>query len=215
MSRGHFTRATPVTGIAVFGLGIGLAVSACGPVTSGAAAGTGGATTAASTPATPAASTVAPTSAPAPASSAVPAPAPSATATTPVPVDGPFVLWQCDTNKPLVTPADYRLSCGDGGNGLSGVHWANWTPAGAAGAGTEYLNDCVPSCAEGKIIDYPVDIALTGSYLAEQGKPFSYAKITLTYLGARPLIYVTVNGKVEPTHPASWSPPLPEWRPSR
>jgi type 1 glutamine amidotransferase len=114
-----------------------------------------------------------------------------------------------------VTPTDYRLSCGDGGNGLTGVHWTNWTPAGATGAGTEYLNGCTPSCAEGKIIDYPVDIALTGSYLAAQGEPFAYAKITLTYLAARPLIYVTVNGKVEATHPASWSPPLPEWRPSR
>lgn len=234
MSRGLFTRATPVTGIVVFGLGIGLAVSACGPVTSSAAAGTGSAKTAASTPAapatpaaavttgaptTPAASTptrtVAPASAPASAASSAPGPTPSAISTTPIPVDGPFVLWQCDTNKPLVTPADYVLSCGDGGNGLTRVHWTNWTPAGATGAGTEYLNDCTPNCAEGKIIDYPVDIALTGSYLAAQGEPFSYAKITLTYLAARPLIYVTVNGKVEPTHPASWSPPLPEWRPSR
>ena len=51
--------------------------------------------------------------------------------------------------------------------------------------------------------------------LAAQGQPFADAKIPLTYLAARPLIYVTVNGKVEPTHPASWSPPLPEWRPSR
>jgi hypothetical protein len=120
------------------------------------------------------------------------------------------VLWQCNTGKPLVEPANYELSCGDGGDGLTGAHWTRWTPTGATGAGTEYLNDCVPNCAAGKIIDYPVDVALTGSYLAAQDEPFSYAKITLTYLAARPLIYVTVNGKVEATHPASWSPPLPE-----
>lgn len=236
MSRGYFTRVMPVTGIVVSALGIGLAVTACGPATSSTAAGTAGTKTAASTPATavasPPASTpsasvsnaqassapasrmpakkVAPSSAPATAPSSAPAPTPRATATTPIPIDGPFVLWQCNTNKPLVRPAYYVLACGDGGNGLTGVRWTNWTPAGATGAGTEYLNACIPNCAEGKIIDYPVDIALTGSYLAAQGDPFSYAKITLTYLAARPLIYVTVHGKVVLTHPASWSPPLPQ-----
>lgn len=124
--------------------------------------------------------------------------------------NGPYyVLWGCD-NDSAVEPSSYVLACGDGGNGLTGVHWTSWTPTGATGTGNEYLNSCIPDCAASKIIDYPVDISLTGSYLAAQGQPFAYAKITLTYLAARPPIYVTVNGKVELTHPATWSPPLPE-----
>lgn len=225
MSREHFTRVTSVVGISIFSLGIGLALSACSPTTSSAAAPPAAGTTTASAPATPVTSApaptssastgaVAPSSTPTTAPSSAPAVTPTSTTANATPVriadNGPFfVLWQCNTGKPLVEPTNYVLSCGDGGNGLTGVHWTSWTPNGATGVGTEYLNDCLPNCAEGKIIDYPVDISLTGSYLAEQDEPFSYAKITLTYLAARPTIYVTVNGKVEATQPGTWSPPLP------
>jgi hypothetical protein len=125
----------------------------------------------------------------------------------------PFVVWQCNTNRPLVEPANYLLACGDGGDSLTGVHWTSWTPTGATGIGTEHLNNCIPNCggqAVSKFADYPVKISLTGSYLAAQGEPFSYAKITLTYLAARPLLHIEVNGKREVAHPASWSPVLPE-----
>ena len=224
MGWGHFTRVTSVTGIAVFGLGTGLALTACSPTTSEPAASTTITNAAASAPAssTPAstasasaANTVAPSSAPATAPPSAPTtPTPTGTVANAVPVkvaeNGPyFVVWSCD-NKPLVEPTDYVLSCGDGGNGIKSAHWTSWTPHGATGVGTEYLNACIPNCAEGTIIDYPVDVSLTGSYLAAQDLPFAYAKITFTYLAARPTIYVTVNGKVEPTHPATWSPPLPE-----
>jgi hypothetical protein len=49
------------------------------------------------------------------------------------------------------------------------------------------------------------------SDLAAQNLPFAHAKITFTYLAARPTTYVTVNGKVEPAYPATWSPPLPNY----
>jgi hypothetical protein len=226
MGWGHFTRVTSVTGIAVFGLGTGLALTACSPTTSepgasttitNAAASAPASGTPASTASASASNTVAPSGAPAsvPLSApATPTPTPTGTVANAVPVkiaaNGPyFVVWSCD-DKPLVEPTGYVLSCGDGGNGIKSAHWTSWTPNGATGVGTEYLNACIPNCAEGTIIDYPVDISLTGSYLAAQDLPFAYAKITFTYLAARPPIYVTVNGKVELTHPATWSPPLPE-----
>jgi hypothetical protein len=224
MGWGHFTRVTSVTGIAVFGLGTGLALTACSPTTSepgasttitNAAASAPASGTPASTASASASNTVAPSSAPASVPSSAPAtPTPTGTVANAVPVkiaaNGPyFVVWSCD-DKPLVEPTGYVLSCGDGGNGIKSAHWTSWTPNGATGVGTEYLNACIPNCAEGTIIDYPVDISLTGSYLAAQDLPFAYAKITFTYLAARPPIYVTVNGKVGPAHPATWSPPLPE-----
>lgn len=220
MSWRHFTLLTPVAGILAAGLGIGLAVSACSSITAGSTASaptTPALSAPASTASAPASSPVTPSSAPATTPSSIPAttPTPTGSATNAVPVkvaeNGPyFVLWTC-YGKSVVEPADYVLSCADDGNGFTAAHWTSWTPTGAAGVGTEYLNACIPNCAEGKIIDYPVDISLTGSYLASQNLPFSYAEITFTYLAARPTIYVTVNGKVEPTHPATWSPPLPNY----
>jgi len=222
MTRGHFTRFTPAAGIAALGLGIGLAVAACSPGTSSAAAPPTDASAAATSPPSATAGaainsparTVAPPGTQAAVPSSAPATPPASAVSNANPVDAypdkvPFVVWLC-TSKPAVEPTDYVLSCGDGGNGITGAHWTSWTPSGATGTGTEYLNDCTPNCAEGKIIDYPVDISLTGSYLAAQDLPFAYAKITFTYLAARPMVYVTVNGKVELTHPATWSPPLPE-----
>lgn len=207
-----FTRVTPVAGISVVGLCAGLAVTACSSTTSSAAVPIAVTKSTASTPAAPASSVPAGTATPLSTPTADPTPS----NTTPVDASSdnePFVLWQCNTNKPQVKPTNYLLACGDGSDGLTGVHWTSWTPAGATGVGTEHLNNCIPNCggqAESRFVDYPVKISLTGSYLAAQGEPFSYAKITLTYLAARPLLYIEVNGKREYTHPASWSPVLPE-----
>lgn len=207
MSWGLFARVTPVAGISVLGLGVGLAVSACGPATSSAAAGTGVASTAASTPV----GTVAPSSTPATASSSAPAPAGSTV--TRVPIDRSFVLWNCE-NKPEVRPTSFVLACADGNDRLVDMHWTNWTPAGAAGTVVQYLNDCTPNCAIGHFHSYPADITLTGSYEAGPNEPFAYTKVTLTYTGARPAVYVKENGKVVATHPPAWSQELPLYHPS-
>jgi hypothetical protein len=194
MSLGYLTRVTPVTGMSIVGFCVGLALTAC-------------TSTAASAPT----STL----------SAAPASAPSPASANAAPVDAsnktPFVIWQCNTNRPLVEPTGYVLACGDGSDSLIAVHWTSWTPDGATGTGIEHLNNCIPNCggqAESKFVNYPVKISLTGSYLAAQTEPMSYAEITLTYLAARPLRYVKVNGKWELTRPASWSPVLPERPPS-
>lgn len=83
-----------------------------------------------------------------------------------------------------------------------------WQPQHATGTGTEYENDCQPDCADGKIIDYPVNVTLTGSVLWSHSGPFSYTRITLHYPDAAPAVYSTVDGKVTVTHPATFSIPL-------
>jgi hypothetical protein len=221
MSRAHCTRVTSAAGITVVGLGIGLAVSACGPTTPANATGTGAAGTAASTPASPAASTPAsapsasgapssgtgaPSSATAAASSS--APASGGSTATPVPVDGPFVVWNCE-NKPEVRPASLVLACADGSDRMLDMHWANWVPGSATGTGVQSVNDCTPDCAVGHFRNYPVDIKLTGSDKAGPNEPFAYTKITLTYTGPRPVTYVKKNGTTVATHPATWSQDLP------
>jgi nucleoid-associated protein YgaU len=218
MSLGRLTRMTPIAGIAVLGLGVGLGVSACSPVTSSTAAPpaatkTAAGSVAASAPATSAPAATAPATSVATASTA-PASAPATPAgpganAAPVDADGkPFVMWDCE-GKPLVEPASVVLACADGGNRLAAMHWTSWAPTDANGTGTEYLNDCTPNCATGKFLAYPIDISLTGSVLVGQNEPFGYTKITLTYTGARPTTHITVNGKTELTHPATWSMKLP------
>jgi hypothetical protein len=133
-----------------------------------------------------------------------------------VPVDSggrPFVLWSCES-KAEVEPSSFVLACGDGGDGLTSVHWTKWAPADAVGVGTEYLNDCTPNCASGHFHNYPVDISLAGSDLVAQNEPFAYTRITLDYTGARPAVTVVENGAPVVTHPASWSMQLWTGRPA-
>jgi hypothetical protein len=188
MNRERFVRMAPALGPAL--LGLGLTVTAC---TATSSAGTSAA--------------VGPSSAsPAPAATSAVSPANAA----PVDVDGkPFVVWDCD-GKPQVEPTTFVLSCADNGTGWTAARWTKWAGADASGVGIQYWKNCVPDCAEGKVLALPVDISLTGSYLAAQGKPFSYTKVTFTYTtSARPTIYVTVHGKVKATHPATWTLALP------
>ncbi|HEY6495240.1 MAG TPA: hypothetical protein VIZ43_18345 [Trebonia sp.] len=214
-------------GISALGLGIGLAASACSsgaPIATAPAAATGPTASsraahsvAAGTPAAAAApgsaSAAAPSSAPAastpPPKTPPKTPPPNTAANTSVAGGGPtFVLWDCE-GSPQVEPSSYVLACGDGNSGLTGMHWTTWRPEDAAGTGAEYLNDCTPNCATGHFHNYPVDVSLAGSVLVAQDKPFGYTRITLTFTAARPPVDVLVNGKVEVTHPATWSEELP------
>ena len=224
MSLGRFTRITQVFGIAVLGLGVGLAASACSPTTSGAAALPAATEAAAASAAATAAPASSAPAASAPASSAAPAATPSSAAAVtsvssaanaaPVDANGrPFVLWDCES-KPQVEPASLVLACGDGGDRMTAMRWSSWTPTHATGTGIQSLNDCTPNCATGHFHDYPVDISLTGSVLVGQHEPFAFAMITLAYRGPRPTTYTTVNGKVKAVHPATWSQELPVGHPS-
>lgn len=49
----------------------------------------------------------------------------------------------------------------DSGNIVGGIRWTSWTDQGAVGSGTWGYNDCQPSCAGGKITDYPATIELS------------------------------------------------------
>jgi hypothetical protein len=126
----------------------------------------------------------------------------------------PYVLWDCESVG-RVEPAAFVLACADGNAGLTGLHWTRWAPDGAAGTGTEYVNDCQPYCAAGHFHNYPVDIRLSGRDLVARNEPFAYTRITLTYPGARPPLQTGVkDGKPVIVYPATWSEQLPAARPA-
>ena len=65
--------------------------------------------------------------------------------------------------------------CADAGVGIGAIKWNSWNTDGATGEGTYQINDCSPSCVEGKQHYANVTIELSKSKIIN-GKP------TLTYI---------------------------------
>lgn len=114
-----------------------------------------------------------------------------------------YVVFNC-AFQPVVAPTEYVLACADGGYQLTGLHWTTWSSHLASGYGTVVENLCVPNCADGKIGHYPADVVLWGSRVVK-GR-HHYAELTVIYTSsARPPVYQTVNGKVVPTYPVTFT----------
>jgi hypothetical protein len=50
----------------------------------------------------------------------------------------------------------------DGGNIVHDIAWSSWDSQSAEGSGLWGHNDCDPSCAEGKVIQYPTTVSFNG-----------------------------------------------------
>jgi hypothetical protein len=82
----------------------------------------------------------------------------SGIAATSAPQAKPVVLVNC-SNAAQVKPSSFTLACADGNDFLTSLHWVSWQSV-AFGSGTEYVNDCIPTCVAGKTFSYPVLITL-------------------------------------------------------
>ncbi len=120
-----------------------------------------------------------------------------------------YVVLNC-LDKAQVKPGTISLACADNGIGLTHLHWTSWTPQLASAYGTNWENDCKPSCAQGHVHNYPVVALLWGSATVK-GHPGErrYTEATLSYTKRRPAVYATsCNGKVVATHPVTQTLPL-------
>lgn len=91
-------------------------------------------------------------------------------------------LWNCG---PLVAqPKSIILACADGNYELDALHWRSWGHATATATGKASANDCNPYCAAGHFHSYPVTVTVTK--LGKCGSARTYARLTITYAGARP-----------------------------
>ena len=146
-------------------------------------------------------STVATTTAPVAASNA------AATATAAAAGSGiRVVVFDC-VHHAQVRPKSFILTCADDGSFLSGLSWSRWTPQQAIATGVHRLNDCTPSCAEGKFRSYPAIVTFwRGEPVAGHPGEKYFTMITVRYTGPRPPAY-TSDGILIP-HPAAWSQPL-------
>lgn len=112
-----------------------------------------------------------------------------------------------DCGHAQVEPGTIVLACADYGLGLKGLHWTSWTSQLASASGTAWWKDCIPNCATGHILNGPVVVELYGS-AAVKGHPgeYRYTRVTITYLGARPAVYVkNCSGKIVPSYPVTWN----------
>jgi hypothetical protein len=68
---------------------------------------------------------------------------------------------------------------------IAGLSWTSWK-SNAFGSGTLKVNDCVPNCATGKYIKYPILVVLwrAQSWPRHSGKYFS--RLTWIFTGKRP-----------------------------
>jgi hypothetical protein len=87
-----------------------------------------------------------------------------ATAVAPAAVAAPKtpkpVLVDCIT-KGAVEPTMFIITCADGNDALEHLTWSHWGAATASGKGTEFLNNCVPTCVGGTFHKFGVKIALS------------------------------------------------------
>ena len=103
----------------------------------------------------------------------------------------PLKITNC--SKAASKPKTLTLTCGDGNTYLKALSWSSFGGSTAQGKGTFVTNTCEPNCSEGKNVSYPATVTATGSKKCKGATV--YAKLTLTYTGAR---------KPPPSDPRKW-----------
>lgn len=97
-----------------------------------------------------------------------------------------FVVINC-SGRPADRPRTFSLSCGNGADSLSGLRWIAWGPGRAVARGTQRIDSCLPDCARGRTVRYPVTVILSGSgRVARHPREHRYKYITLRYLNKHP-----------------------------
>ena len=88
--------------------------------------------------------------------------------------------------KHQVKPASYVLACGDGGAFITNMRWATWGGQAAFGSGTDSLRVCIPNCAAGKTVTFPILAALWRVNPLPGHRSVRYfTRLTLIYTGNR------------------------------
>ena len=106
-------------------------------------------------------------------------------------------------NKPQVRPAGFVLTCADANDLLTGMQWVNWGSE-AFATGTEKINNCMPNCAMGKFISYPVLITLwRPEPLPHHPGVLYFSRVTRIYTAKRPPLYNCHGAGTPPCHPVT------------
>ena len=103
----------------------------------------------------------------------------STAATRPAPAPA-ISVYDC-ANKPVVRPKEFDIFC-DGSNALVKLAWTSWNGTEAIGTGVQYIDNCVPNCAQGKWQHENAIVVLwRGEPVAHHKGQRAYTKMTLLY----------------------------------
>jgi hypothetical protein len=94
------------------------------------------------------------------------------------------VAWVDNCGTLTSKPGELVLACGDGNYLLTKLHWRGWGTGTTTATGVAEANTCTPNCAAGTFRSYLV--AVSATKLTPCGKAKYYARLTITYPGARP-----------------------------
>jgi hypothetical protein len=67
-------------------------------------------------------------------------------------------LVGCNESSP-VHPTMFNPICNDGASTVVDLWWSAWSDSAAERAGEFYTQSCVPTCAQGKVMLYPVNVS--------------------------------------------------------
>jgi hypothetical protein len=97
----------------------------------------------------------------------------------------PVVLINC-AGHGKVRPAVYDIGCMPSSEYLAGLKWTSWHAV-AFGSGTLKVNDCTPTCAQGKYISYPILTVLWRArpWPGHSGSDY-FARLTWIFTSTRP-----------------------------
>ena len=84
-----------------------------------------------------------------------------------------------------VRPGGYDIGC-MAGELLAGLHWTSWGTS-AFGHGVLKVDDCIPTCAQGKYVRYPVLTVLWRArpWPRHAGREY-FSRLTMIFTGTRP-----------------------------
>ncbi len=94
------------------------------------------------------------------------------------------VLVNCGTGE--VKPAIIEPGCMASQEFFAGLHWSVWTST-AYGSGSLKVNNCQPSCAQGKFVKFPVLVVLWRAQArpGHAGQRY-FSRLTMIFTGKRP-----------------------------
>lgn len=93
-------------------------------------------------------------------------------------------------HNPEVKPGEIIYS-GDGsqffasrGKRPGNLHWTVWNATEGRGTGAQWIDNCDPSCANGKFTLYPITLKVSAP--KQESKYFIFTRLTVTYTGKKP-----------------------------
>jgi hypothetical protein len=108
-------------------------------------------------------------------------------------------------NNPVVKPSEIvysgdgsHLFAGGAGNKVGKLHWTVWNSTEGLGTGYNWINNCNPSCANGKYAKYPVTLKVYQP--KKQSKFFIFTRLKVTYMGKKPGGKQSFTWKVSYSH---------------